>query len=655
MGFDMRKSCIACVTLLGLCFGTSCYRHQSEASGSLFQGPIDAAWNSSQSTVLVVPTNETDRVVQQRIHDYVRATQKMLMERVPGREMTILTDAEALQSDLSQSSLFVYGTPPGNLWLAKYMPSLPVAIEPSGITTDRLYKGSGLRFISTWPHPQNPERGVTLYTAQRAQDVVGIHAVTHGLTDYVVARDRTIVQAAGYINKDTRWACPPYELNPAQATEDLDFMFKTIERVHPNCRANLSKADYKALKERSHAALKAVNDDRGTIPVSSLALIAAEAAAAIGDGHTSCWLLSGLVDPCDPSPCMPPFRLRWIAGQVVIDTTIPGLEHLAGARLLRINGKPFSEAMEPILSRSSGELHAFRMICFLNNQETRWALIRPIDGNEMTVTIRRGTDEPERVEVPLISLAQYRRELPPIRFHHNATEFHHEGRTCYWQYNSFDASDRGKQAVDVVFKDIHDRGVQNLVIDLRFNGGGDSRASEHILNYLTDKPYRLFSRGEAKVSRELLKSEQWGVIDLLISPFRGGMVGGRCSMRQPQDTDYRFTGSVYAIIGPGSFSTASDFAHILKDFHIGTLVGEETGGLRQCFGNCPSFTMPHSNLRFSVSTKLFYAPIPQPNDAVHGSLPDIPVVYEQLAPYAGTDDPELAFALDLVANQTASK
>ena len=44
---------------------------------------------------------------------------------------------------------------------------------------------------------------------------------------------------------------------------------------------------------------------------------------------------------------MPPFRLRWDVGYVVIDKTVGGLEHLAGARLLQINDQPFEQAIAP--------------------------------------------------------------------------------------------------------------------------------------------------------------------------------------------------------------------------------------------------------------------------------------------------------------------
>ncbi len=646
-----------CIALVALCLGASCHPQGARVSGPVFRGPIDAAGSTSPSTVLIIPTNEADKAVEQRIHDYVRGMREFIAGRFPGREVKVVTDAQALQMDLSQSVVSVYGTPRGNLWLARYLPALPVVIEPNSITADRPYKGSNLRFISAWPHPQNCRLGMVIYTSQRAEDLLGVNSVHHGPTDFLVAQDRTIVRAANYVNKEGRWAFPSFQLALPQATEDLDFMFRTIEQVHPNCRANLSKADYKELKQRSHEAVRQAADDVGRVPIRKLALIASEATAALGDGHTDCYFPVDLIDPCDPSPCMPPFRLRWSTGHVVIDETIGGFEHLTGARLLRINGKPFEEAIAPILTCVSGERQEFRMICFLNNQHTHWALIRPVQGDEMTVTVGRGEDEPQSVRIPLISLARYRQQLPAVRhvYPMGNHEFHHDGRTCYWRYDSFNASDHGKKAIDIVFKDIHEHNTRNLIIDLRFNGGGSTAAADHILSYLTSQPYRDFSRIEVKLSRQFLRRQQLGWLAPLAWLLQGHVIGARGQRMRPTDPGHKFEGSVYALIGPGTFSAASDFVHVLQDFRLGTLVGEETGGLRQCFGDCPTFLMPHSSLSFTVSTKRFYAPIPKPGDATHGSLPDIPLTDDRLAPFAGAKDPSIAFVLDLIERQSAAK
>jgi C-terminal processing protease CtpA/Prc len=233
-------------------------------------------------------------------------------------------------------------------------------------------------------------------------------------------------------------------------------------------------------------------------------------------------------------------------------------------------------------------------------------------------------------------------------------EFHHGSRTCYWQYNSFTAPPAGTRVVDAVFQDIQDHNAEDLIIDLRFNGGGNSLTAEHILSYISPKPYRIYSGSDTKISRQVPANERFGALAFLM---RGRVLTSRAKngLKTPRDIEHRFRGKVYAIIGPYTFSAASDFAHALKDFEVATLIGEETGGLRKPFGNSPSFQMPHSGLQFSVSTSRYYAPLSRPDDDTRGTVPDIPINDELLAPFMDANDPVLAFILDLTKNQPARK
>ena len=489
---------------------------------------------------------------------------------------------------------------------------------------------------------------MVIYTAQRARDVIGINGVFHGPTDYVVARGSTVLQSGTYTAKTGRWVFQG-ELSLPQATEDLDFFFETVEHVHPDPLANLSKGQYRQLKDDSRAVLVEACGAHGYVPRSLLATTAARVAAALGDGHTSCRLTSDLLDASDPYACMPPFRLKWQAGQVMIAGTIPEMEDLNGACLLGIAGKPLSEALEPVLAQVSGEREAFRMVASPGVQEIHWASARPVQGQAMTVTTCRGADSPRSVTVPLISLSRYRHEWPApkdarSRGHH---EFHHDGRTCYWRYDSFHVSEDAKKAIDAVFQDIREHDVRSLIIDLRFNGGGNSKAAEYICNYLTDKPYRCLSRIDAKISKRFLKTQRLGLLRPIAWFFQGRVVSLKMPRQRPRNMGYRFSGNLYVLIGARTFSAASDFAQVVKDHHLGTLIGEETGGVRECFGDCAGFVMPNSNLRFSVSMKRFYAPVRRPEDAVRGAIPDVPIGGDMLAPHAGAADPELEFVLDL--------
>lgn len=165
-----------------------------------FEGTINAVGFDKNSVIIIIPTNEEDPVIQMNIHDFVNEYHKFYPES------SIIMDTEAMKRDLSEYSLIVFGTMEGNKWLKENSSIFPFKIEPNRIVADTVYEGVDLRFISAWPHPQNPKRGVLVYTAQQAKDIIRINSVFHGPTDYVVARERSIIKAGNYKKIKNHWS-----------------------------------------------------------------------------------------------------------------------------------------------------------------------------------------------------------------------------------------------------------------------------------------------------------------------------------------------------------------------------------------------------------------------------------------------------------------
>ena len=165
-----------------------------------FAGPINAVSSNKESIALILPTQESDKAMQDEIHKYVMKIYERLFTGC-----LVLTDAEALSRDLSKNSLIIYGTFRGNLWLAQHLNEFPLRIEPDKIVTDSVYYGTELRFITAWPNPQNRQKGVVIYTAQRPEDIVGINGVFHGGTDYVIARGTEILREGNYVKTKEGW------------------------------------------------------------------------------------------------------------------------------------------------------------------------------------------------------------------------------------------------------------------------------------------------------------------------------------------------------------------------------------------------------------------------------------------------------------------
>lgn len=166
-----------------------------------FKGTINAVVADRTSAILVVSTNEKDKQIQEKIHSFVENIKDRFFQDSP-----IITDKEALQKDLSKNAVIAYGTPKGNLFIAKHIKKMPVQIESDRIVVDKIYKGNDLRFISAWLNPQNPEKGMVFYTAQRPEHVLQINNVFHGPTDYVIARGTDVLASANYNKKNQTWS-----------------------------------------------------------------------------------------------------------------------------------------------------------------------------------------------------------------------------------------------------------------------------------------------------------------------------------------------------------------------------------------------------------------------------------------------------------------
>jgi C-terminal processing protease CtpA/Prc len=83
-----------------------------------------------------------------------------------------------------------------------------------------------------------------------------------------------------------------------------------------------------------------------------------------------------------------------------------------------------------------------------------------------------------------------------------------------------------------------------------------------------------------------------------------------------------FSGSVCVLIGRQTFSSAVDLADAIKTYHLATLVGEETGGRPNGFGEAYIFRLPKSQLAVSVSSARFVRASGDTADH-RGVVPDI--------------------------------
>ena len=436
------------------------------------------------------------------------------------------------------------------------------------------------------------------------------------------------------------------DISAHEAQADADHFFATLEKVHPQPLRHIGAEEYLGVKKTVRTQLQEQEALQGRISYAYLAGILAEAAARLGDGHTFIDRNDFLIDVSNPNTVMLPFRLKSHFNRLLIDYAIPGLEELQGKTLIAIDNQPMMEILKPALSRISGELDAFRIAQFIDSQRlySVWCTLFPSSPAAMSFADKGG--QPFTRQIELISLQEYNDLIPENdksipSFH----RFYHDDKTCYYQYNSFIDSEDERSYIAHLFEEMREKEVESLIIDLRNNSGGNSAIGDYLLEFLTEKPCRMFSRIDIKLSEHLFEQQ---TDFALYRDLTGLVVSNLIEPEIPERQKDLFKGDLHLLIGPRTFSSAADFAAVIKDYHLGQLIGEETGGVRQTAGDVLGDQLPSSTINFGVSCKVFYAPIPNVDDEDRGTLPDVSPREEELIKYEKTDNPLLYFTLDRI-------
>lgn len=135
-----------------------------------------------------------------------------------------------------------------------------------------------------------------------------------------------------------------------------------------------------------------------------------------------------------------------------------------------------------------------------------------------------------------------------------------------------------KTFIDGAFQEIREKGITNLIIDLRFNGGGSPQSSIHLLRYLADEPFIYYSNNPFERKTEKMDEEE------IIIPFEN-----------------RFKGKLYYLIDGTGNSTTGHFMSLVKVLKLGTIVGEELGSNQFCTAGQKICRLPNTKLVYYVA------------------------------------------------------
>ncbi|MDT0605712.1 S41 family peptidase [Croceitalea rosinachiae] len=260
------------------------------------------------------------------------------------------------------------------------------------------------------------------------------------------------------------------------------------------------------------------------------------------------------------------------------------------------------------------------------------------DGAELTIDIK-AIQEPEfkrRLK------QRYDKEFVPWwRRNAEPNSFELKNGTAYLKVGLFSSgfkSDKGQRFnkfIKNTFETIEQKNIQNLILDLRGNQGGDVKPQLELLRHLVKTPFHLYKDVFA-ITRSLPNPELYEFDILSRAEFKNDFLNEKVANRYPMKkrpgfsnepqhpSENLFEGNLYVLIDGWSFSATGEVAGLIKEHRKDAVfVGEETGGnpVTNISGIQTFMTLPNSKNRILICLVNYTTHVSYENDG-YGIKPD---------------------------------
>ncbi|MBN1970318.1 MAG: hypothetical protein JXR48_15945 [Candidatus Delongbacteria bacterium] len=193
--------------------------------------------------------------------------------------------------------------------------------------------------------------------------------------------------------------------------------------------------------------------------------------------------------------------------------------------------------------------------------------------------------------------------------------------------------------LEEMFTEINKKNITNLIIDLRNNGGGNSTLGKQFIKYIPTKSEEL---------KDFMVYPYWEYFKKDTMTYKSDFF----SQVDSEDSDFyikpsvQYNGNIYILIGENTFSSAVDFATLLKDNNIGNFVGTPTGGKPSSFGDLVFVKLPNHENILGHSWKFFQRP-DRSKDKEITLWPDY-VIYPSINDIINGDDAQFDFIINKI-------
>jgi len=452
---------------------------------------------------------------------------------------------------------------------------------------------------------------------------------------------------------------------PADVSADLEFCYKTLQASTYNLYVSTPKSVYDA---EYHRIKNELRERKDSLTQMETARLFQRFTVMARLGHLSVQgAFSDVYNQYKASGgTLFPLGIRIEGEHGFIKANYSGNSSLElGDEVLAINGKPFSYYLTGIYPLVAGENDYYKStsVDIGGFPRSLWQAYGRQDNFRLTIQ-KAGTNIKIVLNMKAITAVQFDKVDKGI---YNALQFDRafrlvDNRTAYYRPGIFLNMDGGStsdhktfekgeflRVLDSAFLQIHLHHIQNVIIDLRGNPGGDDSFSDPMVAYFATKPFWFCSRFSVKTS-ELTKKFWVGVTDTTLKDIRAAILSHKdgevfdtpLPTYPPRTDSLKFTGHVYVVINRHSYSNATTTPAMIQDYHFGKIVGETTADCPTLYAAEHDFQLPHTH--FTVSYPKAYMVRPNGSTALTGVVPDFLFKDDGMGP----EDKTLNYTLQLI-------
>jgi len=372
--------------------------------------------------------------------------------------------------------------------------------------------------------------------------------------------------------------------------QDFEQMVNQLVKDHPQLYEFTSEISFKSLVDVQYKKITS------STTIGEFLWICLKVVSAVNCGHTGVWAneINHL-----PNSLIFPVNVRYVGHKLYVVDPRNNSDRLSvGDEILAINGVEVGLLKEELFKHLPSD--GFNET---SKHEKVNLLFRPYFAmyfnftGSWTVTARRNgkTEEIKLDEVEVIELTKSFLDDCNTQL---CFETDIESSTAIMTIRSF-AFYRKKMPVfksfiDSCFQQITEHKIENLIIDLRNNGGGDPFCGSYLAQYLAKKPFAYFHKDVKRYS----------ALKKTLHPNPNG----------PQNKPFILTNG-------SCFSTTGHFLSIIKENKLGILVGDETGATYTCNDNGKIHNLKNTNVLIRIPRNTYYTTAGSLTNQ-HGIIPD---------------------------------